>query len=477
MTMPVAPSLKIAFTRPDMMPGPLSAEDAAVLMSAVGDVTFILSGVGRILDVAVSQTGLASQGFADMIGEAWVDTVTIESRPKIQEMLSEAAVAGSAPRWRQVNHPTAGGDVPISYLTMAVGDGDRLIAVGRDMRGAAAVQQRLLQTQQSLERDYIRLRQVETRYRLLFDMSSEPVFIADAATRRIREANPAAHRLLDAPEGSLVGKSLATIVDPRDRDDFIAYLGASEATDDLVPASLRLGKARGEARISARLFRQARSPLMLVRISMADRAASDHPYDAALSAVVERMPDAFVLVDRQLTVLAANTAFIELAEMPSLERVTGQGLGNWLGRPGIDLDLILTQLREHGWVRNVSTILRGMTGGEEDIELSGVVAPMGDSECYGFTIRAVARRLDVVSSVPRDAPRSVEQLTELVGRMPLKDIVRESTDMIERLCIEAALAYTSDNRASAAEILGVSRQSLYSKLHRHRLGNLVGGHD
>ncbi len=57
--------------------------------------------------------------------------------------------------------------------------------------------------------------------------------------------------------------------------------------------------------------------------------------------------------------------------------------------------------------------------------------------------------------------------------MSLKEIVRESTDLIERLCIEAALTYTSDNRASAAEILGVSRQSLYSKLHRHGLGNLV----
>ncbi|MEO1221781.1 MAG: helix-turn-helix domain-containing protein, partial [Pseudomonadota bacterium] len=28
--------------------------------------------------------------------------------------------------------------------------------------------------------------------------------------------------------------------------------------------------------------------------------------------------------------------------------------------------------------------------------------------------------------------------------------------------------------ASAAEILGLSRQSLYSKLHRHGLGNLTG---
>jgi DNA-binding NtrC family response regulator len=61
--------------------------------------------------------------------------------------------------------------------------------------------------------------------------------------------------------------------------------------------------------------------------------------------------------------------------------------------------------------------------------------------------------------------------------MSLKDIVRESTDLIERLCIEAALSYTSDNRASAAEILGLSRQSLYSKLHRYGLGNLTGDTD
>jgi hypothetical protein len=56
-----------------------------------------------------------------------------------------------------------------------------------------------------------------------------------------------------------------------------------------------------------------------------------------------------------------------------------------------------------------------------------------------------------------------------VGRVPLKEVVRESTDMIERLCIEAALELTGDNRASAAELLGLSRQSLYVKLRRYGL--------
>ena len=96
---------------------------------------------------------------------------------------------------------------------------------------------------------------------------------------------------------------------------------------------------------------------------------------------------------------------------------------------------------------------------------------------YGFVIRPIGRRLRDLPPGGNDMPRSVEQLTDLVGRMSLKDIVRESTDLIERLCIEAALSYTSDNRASAAEILGLSRQSLYSKLHRHGLGNLDGDND
>ena len=170
--------------------------------------------------------------------------------------------------------------------------------------------------------------------------------------------------------------------------------------------------------------------------------------------------------------IAVNPAFIDLTQMASLERVRGTPLSAYVGRAGIDLDLIIAQIREHGSARNVATIVRSTDGTQEEVEISAVSAPGDDGQCYGFNIRATARRSRDLPPAQRDLPRSVEQLTDLVGRMSLKDIVRESTDLIERLCIEAALAHTSDNRASAAEILGVSRQSLYSKLHRHGMGNL-----
>lgn len=471
----IASTAAAAFGKPDALPGNLSAAAAASLLAAVGDVTFILSADGRILDLAVSDGDLANYGFDEWIGMPWIDTVTIESRPKIEEMVRTATTPAAASRWRQVNHPAPGGDLPVRYLILALGAGDRLIAIGRDMRGAAAMQQRLLQTQQALERDYIRLRQAETRYRMLFDMASEPVLIVDAATRRIREANPAAHRLLDRTEGTLAGNNVGVVVADSARDDFVAYLGAAEAIDDVAPATLKLAGDRGDAEIHARLFRQARTALLIVRVTPADATAAGHQHDAMIGEVIERMPDAFVLINRDLNVVTANAAFLELAELASVDRVVGARLGTWLGRPGIDLELIVGQLREHGSVRNVATILRAASGEQEEIEVSGVVASSGAGECYGFTIRDVGRRLRDAPAVVRDIPRSVEQLTDLVGRMSLKDIVRESTDLVERLCIEAALAFTSDNRASAAEILGVSRQSLYSKLHRHGLGNLVSG--
>ena len=463
-----------AFSDPAAVSGALSPQVAAALLASVGDIALVLDASGTIRDVAISNGELAAQGFGDWLGQRWETVATIESKPKVEEMLADSAGATPA-RWRQINHPSAGGDVPIRYLVMKVGQDGGAIAIGRDMRAAAAMQQRLLQTQQSLERDYIKLRQAEARYRLLFDLGTEPVLIVDAATRRIREINPAALRLLGLREDALADRPVGEIVDPADRDAFIAHLGAASASDDLTPVTTRLVGGRGDVQISARLFRQGRAALLLVRIVAAESSRTAHDDQAAIGDVIEHMPDAFVMIDASLDVLVANAAFVELTGAPSVDRVTGMPLATWLGRPGIDLELILGQLREHGAVRNVATILRSTAGAQEEIEISGVIAPRGDSECYGFTIRNVGRRLRGAPAVERDLPRSVEQLTELVGRMSLKDIVRESTDLIERLCIEAALSYTSDNRASAAEILGVSRQSLYSKLHRHGLGNLVSG--
>ena len=447
----------------------IGSEDALHLAMNSGDVILVLDAAGRIVD-ASADLG-AFPDLPKWIGQKWADTVTGESLIKIEQLLEIKKTNGEAPLPRQVNHHGAHGDIPVSYRLISLGDGTLRLAIGRDLRDAAMLQQRLLQAQQSLERDYMRLRQLETRYRLLFEISAEPVVIIDSENRRIVEANPASHALLMAKPGSLVGTKMLSLFDREARETLIGFLGAALTSNSVTPINVKLADRDAVLTLGATGFRQRGRLFVLVRINDSERSASAE--DSVLLDTLESMPDAFVLTDGEWRIVAGNLAFAELTGAASIDQVRGRSLAEYIGRPGIDLDLIDGQLQKQGYARNVNSVVGAGDGSEgEPIELSAVRTGE-DAPHIGVVIRPIARRLRDLPPMPQEMPRSVEQLTELVGRMSLKDIVRESTDLIERLCIEAALSYTSDNRASAAEILGLSRQSLYSKLHRYGLGNLT----
>lgn len=443
----------------------LSSDTATRALVASCDLALVVDRDGIIREVAVGSDELAEFGIDTWVGRRWSDTVFAENRVKIAEMLGGDSHPG---RWRQVNHDTPAGEFPVRYLAMPAGTDGDMVAVGRDLRATAVNQQRLLRAQQAMERDSLRLRQTEARYRLLFDSAIEAIVVVDATTRRIVEANPTARRLAGVGGDVIEGEAFTTLIAPEDREAAIALLAAVAAAEQRHPGRIHLRDGLA-CIVSATLFRQDRGVYLLVRLQPNDATAivSDRP----LGEVLERIPDAFVLTDAELSILAINGAFLDLVRCPRGDDVRGQSLTRFLGRRGVDVALLQSQLAEHGSLRNFATIARAVDGQEEDVEVAAVAADEGGEVRLGFSIRVIGRRLPAPVD-DRQTPRSVEQLTELVGRVSLKEIVRESTDLIERLCIEAALTYTADNRASAAEILGLSRQSLYSKLHRHGLGNL-----
>ncbi|MET1082226.1 MAG: PAS domain-containing protein, partial [Burkholderiales bacterium] len=168
------------FEAPMKSLGGLDPEAAATLIAAATDVALIVDGEGVIRDLSFGSEELSQEGYRTWLGQPWAETVTLESRPKVEALLREAA-SKAVPRWRHINHPSSrGADVPVLYSAVQVGQEGRVVAVGRDLRAVAALQQRLVDAQQSMERDYWRLRHVETRYRHLFQMASEAVLIVDA---------------------------------------------------------------------------------------------------------------------------------------------------------------------------------------------------------------------------------------------------------------------------------------------------------
>jgi transcriptional regulator PpsR len=325
-----------------------------------------------------------------------------------------------------------------------------------------------------MERDYSKLRDVEFRYRLLFQMSGEAVIIVDASTRRIVEANPAAERLLGKAHSTPFGESFARVFDEASHDDAGRLLTAAQTSNRSPNTGVPLKCVGQDVIATASIFRQERTTQFLVRLVPAGTVEAPEPdSDRRLHDVLERLPDAFVMTDADARILTVNSAFLDLARIGSPAQAEGQLLNSFLGRAGLERDILIDNIRAHGSIRNFSTTLRTQLGEIEDVEISGVYVDSDNAApCYGLTIRAV-RRANPAPGMPRGGlSRSVEQLSELVGRVTLKELVRESTDLVERLCIEAALELTRNNRASAAEILGLSRQGLYSKLHKFGLGNL-----
>jgi transcriptional regulator PpsR len=455
--------------------GALDVSVAAKLLAAGGDVAMLIDRDGIISDVAVSNDNLDLAGHETWVNKRWVDTVALDSRTKVDQLLADAAQDRPI-RWRELNHQSARGqEISLRYVAVSTGLNGAVLAIGRDHRASALLQRRLLEAQQSLERDYARMRDTESRYRSLFKITSEAVLVVDGVTRKIVEANPAASVLLGSDK-SLIGRNFAQLFAGHSQEEAASLLSVAEASSKPSGSECILLTHGKSYRANASLFRQDRTIHYLVRLVADDVPAlainKDHE---ALFQAIDRLPDSFVVTTLGLEILMINGAFLDLVRVPTIAQAKGQLLTQFLGRPGLDRNILFDNLAKHGVVHNFPTLVQTQFGDLEDIEVSAVSVPDGDLPCYGFSIRRVARRTpvrDLETAAPDvSLPRSASDMSQLVGRVPLKEIVRDTTDVIERLCIEAALELTGNNRASAAEILGVSRQSLYSKLNRFGIGS------
>ncbi len=461
--------------------GDFDGKSVSTLIAVAGDIVLIMDVEGTIMDVMLNNAELAREFDAidGWRGQHWDACVTPESRPKTDALI-RGAVQNEPARWMQVNHASRrGADVPVLYTALRFGPSGRILAVGRDLRAISLLQQKLVDAQQAMERDYLRLRHIETRYRLLFQMSSEAVLIVEATTGKTLETNPAALALLSKDGKQLSSTTLLDVFDAESRPTVEALLSLVRTAGRADEVTARAAIDGRALLVSAFLFRQDNASQFLVRVVAAAQSSGAGVSNTAATwlKTIEAAPDGFVLTASDGRILTANAAFLDMAQLATEEQAKAGSLDQWLGRPGVDMNVMIATLRQRGTVSLFATTLRGEYGASTDAEISAVSVMNGGQACYGFTIRNVGRRIVPDSRIGRDLPRSVDQLTELIGRVPLKDLVREATDMIERLCIQAALELTGDNRASAAELLGLSRQSLYVKLRRHGIGDLAGEDD
>ena len=451
-------------------PRPATAQQApSDLYKAAADLYLELEPSGLVRQASSGLADLPSMG-QDWIGRNWLDTVTSESRVKVQEMLSETLQTGRPSRWRHINHVLKDQtEFPVLYSLAPSPGSNRLVAVGRDLRAMASLQSRLLQAQQMLEQDYLRMRSIENQYRTLFDLIRDPILMIEGRHGRILESNKASQAFLGLSGSQLLDKKLETLVSAPSLGALNQVLREVDGSGRSAQASLKFNQHKQKSTVHVAHLRHENDTAFLLRIDTGTDTNGSGADNHLLQETLSLMTDGLVITDRRGIILHANPAFAQIIHSPHHGQVLGEPISRWLGRANTDFQVLINGLQQGGVVRLFATQLISDAGGAIPAEISGISLPQDKEALFAFTIRDTGRRLDQHQSQGNGLARSHEDLSNLVGRMPLKEIVGETVDLIEKLCIEAALKLTKNNRASAADMLGLSRQSLYVKMRRFGL--------
>lgn len=439
------------------------------------DVTLFLNLDGVIREATVS-SALADERVQGWLGLPWPATVGDPSGEKIRRMIDDARNTGMS-AFRQVTQRFPSGlELPMEYTTVLLGGHAGLLAIGKSLQAVAELQSRLITAQQTMERDYWKLRDVETKYRLLFDASQEPAILLNAATLRITEANPAALQALGLDsQKSAAGHNLISDIAPADRDTFQAMLLRVREQGKAPGIVVHFRNEQKPWVIRCSLMSSEPNLVMMLQLTPGWTGHVPAPQQDPVSIddLIERLPDAFIALDKTGTIRKANRAFLEMVEAGTKGSVIGENLTRWLSRPGADLSVLLANVERHRWVRLFTTTIQGEHGTITEVEISAAGNSETDPQYLGVLIRDISRR---IGRTTEDGNLRAElgAVAERIGKTPLRKLVKETVALVERHYVQSALALANENRTVAAELLGLSRQSLYAKLNRYGLADTSG---
>ena len=449
----------------------LAPELARTFVSVASDIALVLDADGVILNVA--QQGPASSPIAgDWVGKRWTETATGETRGKIEQLLHEVRLSGLSRR-REVNHPSAAGeDIPFAYAAVRLGKNGPVLAVGRDLRTIASIQQRFVETQQQMERDYWQHRQAESRYRLLFQVATDAVMVVDAESLCVIEANRASAQLFDFPLDQLLGKSAVMGIEPHSRNAVEQMFVTARANARPTEIRARIIGKTTTVSISAIPFRSDSKMLLLVRSRAV--TAGDPSAATPFAALVARMSDAVVITDSSGRILSANTAFLNLCAASSEKSVAGRSLADWVGDSVSGMQRIIEDVRRHGIAPRIGSSITA-DGNRVDVEITATLLEDHDQECIGFTIRQVGSEHFERGDSIDQLTASIARVMTRVGHDALPELVGNTAGLVERHVIALALERCVGDNAGAAQLLRITAAQLDQKLRQHGLHDPASG--
>ena len=452
---------------------PIIGPDAVTdIISSVSDMALVISTSGHIMQVMSNPNFSACKAVMAWDNSQIHDTLTVESVPKFDMRLKSFIEGDGSKLPTELNHQSTEyySELPMRYTFHSTGQSGSVLMLGTDLSTVADMQQQLIAAQIALENDYEVQREHDVRFRVLLEASSTATVIVSVKTGTIVACNAATEKLFGERRDTLVDSVFARVFDELGEVDILDRLVFAATERSTLPVVGELVHRNRRLALSPILFRGAESQMLLCKIKTLGK--SDTTADQMVARLLEFYQhgvDGMVFVDSTGNIISANDSFPRLADVTHIPSIKGRSLAEFFLRGSIDLNVMLENARRTGCMRLYATKLVSEHGTERPVEISTTKLNSDGKFIYGLVIRD-SRRVDN-SRTPTKKIRDVDtqSVIELIGGQSLKDIVSKTTDVVEQICIESAVEMTGNNRVAAAEMLGLSRQSLYVKLHKFGL--------
>lgn len=449
----------------------IDPEFLSEVISTASDISMIVSAERIVTAVMVNPHHAAFGRLEDWVGAGIMDLVADDNHEKLARRFEALAKPGVRSVAVEVNHHDAALlEFPVRYTLHLIRNDGSILMMGRDMRPIAEMQQQLVMAQIALERDYESQREMDTRYRVLMEATRDAVVLLAMNNGRIADLNAAAAVMLGGSRQDLIGAAIAQEFEGRRRGEFLESLSNIASADAVTPVELIARRSQRKLRVIPKLFRAAGERLMLCRLEAPE--SSNLPQGEA-NENIERLfhegVDAVVFLDQDGLITVGNDAFLKLTDSTHLSNIRGRSLADFMARGAVDLRVILDNAKRARQLRLFATKIVNEFNGQLAVEISATYLNDRPNPGYGLMIRDVSRVDFMRRPSTAGTDDNMRGVMELVGSSTLKDIVTETTDVVEKMCIQTAVELTRNNRVAAAEMLGLSRQSLYVKLRKFGL--------
>ena len=311
----------------------------------------------------------ASDSIHQLVGKPWRETCDPTNASKVDRIV-EGAVQHEVCGFSQINQRMPNGETVLFEFTAVQTrwQQQRIVVVGKNLNTVVKLQNRLLSTQRTMEKEFWKLREMETRYSALVNATPDVVFVLRDPDLKVIDINEQASRAIGLAADDSVSQLNLSDADKTKLDNAVITARQTGRAPVIV---VRCGPRNSSWRLRVSSYNGQSGLQFMLQFSMHDelaRASNVEPISGLNPAdILKNLPEGLVAVNRQNVITHVNPAFAALVNRQDSDSLLGMSFDRWLPAERInDIERLRSSLGAEDPVYNVPvSLLVDGEGGRE----------------------------------------------------------------------------------------------------------------